>query len=174
MFFWFWDWRSTQSLIIYVPTMYPLVYLAEVFCLNPVHKYISLYWWILNIILSICTTKHNLNFDTFYLIKRLYWPPPNFNTVRKLRFSAFQRYRGLGVADRVFLTKYASAQYGWGCDFTEFDGAMKTRPFFVIMKSSKNSYKHFYVNRKLPEQLSSVTSCDMFCIFLWRDVNSRT
>ncbi len=34
------DWRSTQSLIIYVPIMYPLVYLAEVFCLSPVHKYI--------------------------------------------------------------------------------------------------------------------------------------
>jgi hypothetical protein len=48
----------------------------------------------------------------------------------------------------------------------EFDGALKTQPFLVIMKSSKNSYEHFYVNGKLPEQLSSVTSCDMFCIFL--------
>ncbi len=74
--------------------------------------------------------------------------------------------RGLGVADRVFLTKYASAQYVLGCDFTEFDGAMKTQPFFVIMKSSLNSYEHFYVNGKLSEQVSSVTSCDMFCIFL--------
>jgi hypothetical protein len=48
----------------------------------------------------------------------------------------------------------------------EFDGAMKTQPFFMIMKSSKNSYELFYMNGKLPEQLSSVTSCDMFCIFL--------
>ncbi len=38
------DFRSTQSLIIYVPTMYPIVYLAKVFCLNPVHKYISGVW----------------------------------------------------------------------------------------------------------------------------------
>ncbi len=125
-------------------------------------------------ILSIRTTKHNLNFNTFYLLKCPYWPPPNPNTVGKLKVSAFQRYKGLGVADRVFLTKLASAQYGWGCDFTEFDGANNIQPFFVIRKSWKNSYKLFYVSGKLPEQLSSVTSCDMFCIFVWRDVNSRT
>ncbi len=79
----------------------------------------SLYWWILNI-LSIHTTKHNLNFDTFYLMKYPFWLPPNPNTVGKLRPSAFQRYKGLGVADRVFL--FWLAQNGWGCDFTEFDG----------------------------------------------------
>ncbi len=141
--------------------------------LVPPGKVPSLYQWIFDLA-GIRTTKHNFNFDTFYLMKCPYWPPPNPNTFGKLRRSAFQQCRGLGVADRVFLTKYASAQYGWGCDFMEFDGAKKTQPFFVIMKSSKNSYELFYVNRKLPEQLSSVTSFDMFCIFLWRDVNSRT
>ncbi len=34
------DWRSTQSLIVNVPNMYPLVYSAKVFCLNLIHKYI--------------------------------------------------------------------------------------------------------------------------------------
>ncbi len=132
-----------------------------------------LYWWILNI-LSICTTKHNLNFDTLYLMKCPYWPPPNPNTVGKLRLFAFQWYKNLGVMDRVFLTKLASVQYGWGCDFMEFDSANNIQPFFVIRKSCRNSYELFYVSRKLPEQLSSVTSCDMFCIFVWRDVNSCT
>ncbi len=48
----------------------------------------------------------------------------------------------------------------------EFDGALKTQPFFMIMKYNKNSYEHFYMNGKLPEQLSSMTSCELFCIFL--------
>ncbi len=65
---------------------------------------ISLYRWILNI-LSIRTTEHNLNFDTFYLMKYPSWPPPNPNTIGKLRLSAFQWYKNLGVMDRVFLTK---------------------------------------------------------------------
>ncbi len=63
-----------------------------------------LYWWIFDLV-GIRTIKHNFNFDTFYLMKWPYWPPPNSNTVGKLRLSAFQRYRSLGVADRVFLTK---------------------------------------------------------------------
>jgi hypothetical protein len=48
----------------------------------------------------------------------------------------------------------------------EFDGANSIQPFFVIKKSCENSNKLFYVSGKLPEQLSSMTSCDMFCIFL--------
>jgi hypothetical protein len=67
---------------------------------------------------------------------------------------------------RIFRKKILAGEDPLDPVFTEFDGAMKTRPFFVIMKSSKNSYEHFYVNGKLPEQLSSVMSCDMFCIFL--------
>jgi hypothetical protein len=46
------------------------------------------------------------------LIKYPYRSPPNPYTVGKLRLSAFRRYRGLGVMDRVFLTKYALAQNG--------------------------------------------------------------
>ncbi len=64
---------------------------------------LSLYQWVLNV-LSICTTKHNLNFDTFYLMIYPYWPPQNPNIIEKLRLSAFQWYQGLGVLDRVFLT----------------------------------------------------------------------
>jgi hypothetical protein len=49
----------------------------------------------------------------------------------------------------------------------EFDGANNIQPFSVIRKSCKNSYELFHVSRIfLPEQLSSMTSCDMFCIFL--------
>ncbi len=47
----------------------------------------------------------------------------------------------------------------------EFDGANNIQPFFVIMKSCKNSKELFYVSGELPEQLFSVASCDMFCIF---------
>jgi hypothetical protein len=39
-------------------------------------------------------------------------------------------------------------------------------PFFMIRKSCNNSYELFYVSRKWPELLSSVTSCDLFCFFL--------
>ncbi len=53
---------------------------------------LSLYQWICNIS-STRTTKHNLNFDTYHLRNNPDW------------HSAFQRYRGLGVADGVFLTK---------------------------------------------------------------------
>ncbi len=133
---------------------------------------LSLYLLILNI-LSIRTTKHNLNFDTFYITKYPYWPPTNPNIVGKLRLLAFQGYRGLGVANRVFLTKKLSAQNVWGCNFTEFKGANNIQPFFVIRKFFTNSYKLFYVSRKWPELLSSMTSCD-FCFFLWQDVISRT
>jgi hypothetical protein len=56
----------------------------------------------------------------------------------------------------------------------EFYGAYKIQPFFVIKKSFTNSYKLFYVKGKWPEQLSSVTSCDLFCFFLWQDMISPT
>ncbi len=134
---------------------------------------LSLYQWILNI-LSIRTTKHYLNFDTLYLMKYPVWPPPNSNTIRKLRLSAFQQYRGLGVADRVFLIEQALAQNGWGCDFREFDGANNIQPIFVIRKSCNNSYELVYMSGKWPELLSSVTSCDLFSSFLWQDVISCT
>jgi hypothetical protein len=48
----------------------------------------------------------------------------------------------------------------------EFDGANNIQPFFLIRKSCKNSYELFYMSGKLPEQLSSVASCDMFCILV--------
>ncbi len=59
-----------------------------------------------------------------------YQPPPNPNTIGKLRFSAFQRYRGLGVADRVYLMKYSAAQSMIGCDFADFFKRLKTQPLF--------------------------------------------
>jgi hypothetical protein len=69
---------SASSSVLYVRTLYPGV---------SQYLFISEYS-----ILSIRTTKHNLNFDTFYLIKCPYRPPPNPNTIGKLRLSAFQRY----------------------------------------------------------------------------------
>jgi hypothetical protein len=48
----------------------------------------------------------------------------------------------------------------------EFDGANNIQPFFVIRKSCNNSYELFYMSRKWPELLSSMTSCDLFCFFL--------
>ncbi len=54
---------------------------------------ISLYWWILNI-LSICTTKHNLNFDTFYSMKYPYWTP---QTLISFESWDFQLSNSIGV-----------------------------------------------------------------------------
>jgi hypothetical protein len=54
--------------------------------------------------------KHNLNFDAFDLIKYPIQHPKLITHWKKLRSSAFQWYKGLGVVDRVFSIKYASAQ----------------------------------------------------------------
>ncbi len=56
--------------------------------------------------------------------------PQSKNPCRKLRVSAFQWYKGRGVADRVFLSKYASVQKGWGCVFSGFWGDLELRPLF--------------------------------------------
>ncbi len=42
----------------------------------------------------------------FLINKLVSVTPLTNNTWRKLRSSAFQQYQGLGVADRVFITKY--------------------------------------------------------------------
>ncbi len=66
--------------------------------------------------------------------------PQTNNTCRKLRVSAFQRYKGWGVADRVFLSKYASAQKGWGCVFSGLWGDLELRPLFDDYKTWRDSY----------------------------------
>ncbi len=66
--------------------------------------------------------------------------PQTNNTCRKLRGSAFQRYKGWGVADRVFLSKYASVQKGWGCVFSRFWGDLELRPLFEKYKTCRDSY----------------------------------
>ncbi len=80
------------------PSIMPLATTIGCLFLQDSAGILSLYWWILNI-LSICTTKHNLNFDTFYIMKCPYWPPPNPNTVGKLRLSAFQWYQSKTICE---------------------------------------------------------------------------
>jgi hypothetical protein len=46
------------------------------------------------------------NFDVFLIIKLVIATPQTNNTRRKLRSSAFQRYQGLRVVDRVFVVIY--------------------------------------------------------------------
>ncbi len=66
--------------------------------------------------------------------------PQTNNTCRKLRVSTFKWYKGWGVADRVFLSKYASAQKGWGCVFSGFWGDLELRPLFEKYKTCCDSY----------------------------------
>ncbi len=66
--------------------------------------------------------------------------PQTNNTCRKRRVSAFQQYEGWGVVDRVFLSKYASAQKGWGCVFSGFWGDLELRPLFEKYKTCIDSY----------------------------------
>jgi hypothetical protein len=43
----------------------------------------------------------------------------------------------------------------------EFYGANSIQTFYTIGKSLTNSYELFYVNRKWPELIFYVTSCDL-------------
>ncbi len=65
--------------------------------------------------------KMTIIWQTSLLFKKHSRLTPKTNyTWKKLRVSAFQWYKDLGVTDRVFLRKQASAQNGWGCNFMEF------------------------------------------------------
>ncbi len=67
-------------------------------------NYVSLYRWIL-IILKKDTLKTQLELWHFLFNEMPILTPPKPYIIGKLRLSAFHWYRGLGVADRVFLTK---------------------------------------------------------------------
>jgi hypothetical protein len=56
-------------------------------------------------ILSTVCFKWSVYFYRFVLNKLANLTPKTSNTWRKLRLSAFQQYKGLGVSDRVFLSK---------------------------------------------------------------------
>ncbi len=76
--------------------------------------------------------------------------PQTKNTCRKLRVSAFQRYKGWGVTDRVFLSKNALAQKGWGCVFSGFWGDLELRPLFEKYKTLFDSYVRSTERKSLP------------------------
>ncbi len=76
--------------------------------------------------------------------------PQTNNTCRKLRVSALQQYKGWGVADRVFLSKYASAQKGWVCVFSGFWGDLELRPLFEKYKTCGDSYVRSTERKSLP------------------------
>ncbi len=68
-------------------------------------SHLSLYWWICDIS-SICSNETQLELWCFLFNKIPRLIPKTNNTWRKLRSLAFQRYKSLGVVDRVFLLKY--------------------------------------------------------------------
>ncbi len=76
--------------------------------------------------------------------------PQTNNTCRKLRVSAFQWYKSLGVADRVFITKYSLAQNGWGCNYSRFWGDLELRPLFEKYETCGDSYVRSTERKSLP------------------------
>jgi hypothetical protein len=76
--------------------------------------------------------------------------PQTNNICRKLRVSAFQQYKGWGVADRVFLSKYALVQKGWGCVFSGFWGDLELRPLFEKYETWSDSYVRSTERKSLP------------------------
>ncbi len=76
--------------------------------------------------------------------------PQTNNTYRKLRVSAFPWYKCWGVADRVFLLKYALAQKGWGCVFSGFWGDLELQPLFEKYETCGDSYVRSTERKSLP------------------------